>query len=284
VWIFEVKRSSQKSRDPMQASFFTNYSIDDDTHALVREAIQNSLDARSKKETHQPVRVRFFVGTHDAGSKIMDSYISDEAWKHFNAFDNGLKSPPTRADDCKFLVYEDFHTSGLIGNESATEPEKGNSFYYFMRAEGQSGKDEGERGRHGIGKYVFPYTSRIRMYFAATVRESDSRCLIAGQSVLKSHSVDGVKYTPDGWWGTKLDCGIDDYLQLPIEEESNWLRLKQDFSLNRERTQSGLSLIIPYINDDVDVAKLGEHAVKEFFLPILHNQLIVNIQSENIDF
>ena len=44
-WRFERKRFSQKSRQPMQASFFTTSSIDDDTHALVRESIQNSLDA-----------------------------------------------------------------------------------------------------------------------------------------------------------------------------------------------------------------------------------------------
>ena len=46
-WRFERKRFSQKSRQPMQASFFTTSSIDDDTHALVRESIQNSLDARA---------------------------------------------------------------------------------------------------------------------------------------------------------------------------------------------------------------------------------------------
>ena len=183
-WRFEPKRRSQKSRDPMQASFFTNASIDDDTHALVREAIQNSLDAKFDRGSQNPVCVRFALGTHKGESPVMTRYISLDAWDHFNAVDNGLATPPTAVSDCRYLVYEDFNTDGLIGDERAFEAQPKNSFYYFMRAEGQSGKEDGERGRHGIGKFVFPYTSGIRMFIAATVRSSDARCLIAGQSVL----------------------------------------------------------------------------------------------------
>ncbi|HHQ4620077.1 TPA: hypothetical protein ACSP2N_004141, partial [Aeromonas veronii] len=84
-WLFEPKRRNQKSRDPMQASFFTNSSIDDDTHALVREAIQNSMDAKSNLEPEKPVYVRFSLGSHDASTGIMDRYISEDAWHHFNA-------------------------------------------------------------------------------------------------------------------------------------------------------------------------------------------------------
>ena len=108
-WRFERKRFSQKSRQPMQASFFTTSSIDDDTHALVRESIQNSLDARAGDG---PVHVRFSIGTLSANSGVLSNYICDEAWKHFSSSDNGLLSPPSKDDDCRYLVYEDFNTKG----------------------------------------------------------------------------------------------------------------------------------------------------------------------------
>ncbi len=276
-WRFEPKRRSQKSRDPMQASFFTNSSIEDDTHALVREAIQNSLDAKEDRLSPEPVKVRFSIGSHQADNGVMMRYIPDGAWLHFNADGNGLQSPPTKTADCRYLAYEDFNTQGLVGDELAFDEEAGNSFYFFMRAEGQSGKQEGERGRHGIGKYVFPYTSQIRMFIAATVRSTDGRCLIAGQSVLKSHQVDDIRFTPDGWWGRFEQDSENDYFQLPVEDNNLFAQLASDFGLARTSNQSGLSLIMPYIQPEVTADILSEHVVREYFWPILNNQLIVEV-------
>ena len=278
-WRFEPKRRSQKSRDPMQASFFSNASIDDDTHALVREAIQNSLDAKAAPDTSAPVKVRFFIGYRPAGDESMHRYLPPSAWDHFNADDNGLANPPTPSDDCRFLVYEDFNTHGLVGDEYDAEPRNKNSFYYFMRAEGQSGKEEGDRGRHGIGKYVFPYTSRIRMFIAATVRSTDKKCLVAGQCVLKSHHVNAQQYTPDGWWGVYKQENNDDYFQLPVDDNTGSLlkQLRKDFGLTRKKSDTGLSIIMPYIQDEVTSEKLAEHVIREYFWPILKNQLCVEV-------
>ena len=280
-WRFERKRLSQKSRDPMQASFFTNASIDEDAQALVRELIQNSLDAKCNLGSPGPVKIRIRIGTHTAESGVMDYYISADAWKHFNATDNGLNSPPLPTHACRFLVYEDFNTQGLIGDERATDETPGNSFYYFMRAEGQSGKENGVRGRHGIGKYVVPKTSGIRMFIAATVRSTDGKCLIAGQSVLKSHHVDGQGYTPDGWWGTyeASDLG-DDYFQLPIEDPALFNQIKEHFGLTRELDQSGLSLIMPYVSEEITADNLSQYVVNEYFWPILSGQLVVEVIEE----
>lgn len=279
-WRFEPKRRSQKSRDPMQASFFTNASIDDDTHALVREAIQNSLDAKADTDSLDPVHVRFSIGSHAAGDGVMEHYISDVAWLHFNAEDNGLKTPPNMTHDCRYLVYEDFNTDGLVGDERAFEAEPDNSFYYFMRAEGQSGKQQGERGRHGIGKYVFPYTSGIRMFIVATVRSSDNRCLIAGQSVLKSHHIGDDRFTPDGWWGDFEKDGEDDYFQLPVEDHDLFSQLVSDFGLARTIEQAGLSIVMPYIQSEVTANRLSEHVVREYFWPILGGQLVVDVAED----
>jgi len=277
-WRFERKRRSQKSRDPMQASFFTNASIDEDAQALIRELIQNSLDAKVDPTSQEPVRVRLSIGKHEPESGVLSSYIPEKAWKHFTAGDNGLDSPPSASDPCRFLVYEDFNTCGLVGDEKVNDEQPGNSFYYFMRAEGQSGKQDGVRGRHGIGKYVVPKTSGIRMFIAVTVRDTDQRCLIAGQSVLKSHHVDGVAYTPDAWWGVfDEDDSGDDYFPMPVESEALFSQVVEDFGLARNREETGLSLIMPYVQEDISVKTLSKYVVNEYFWPILNGHLLVEV-------
>lgn len=277
-WKFEKKRRSQKSRDPMQASFFTNASIDEDAQALIRELIQNSLDARVSSTSDEPVRVRLSVGMHEPENGVMKNYITEEAWKHFTAGDNGLDTTFSASHVCRFLVYEDFNTCGLVGDVTVNDEQPGNSFYYFMRAEGQSGKQEGVRGRHGIGKYVVPKTSGIRMFIALTVRKTDKKCLIAGQSVLKSHHVDGVAYTPDAWWGVFDEYDSGDYFPMPVESEELFNRVVEDFGLARNRQETGLSLIIPYVQKDISVETLAKYIVNEYFWPILNGQLLVEVE------
>jgi hypothetical protein len=275
-WKFEQKRRTQKSRDPIQDSFFTNESIEDDTHALVRESIQNSLDA--KADPLKPVRMSFTIGQLDSNSPILEKYITDEAWKHFTADNNGLISPPTKSDKCKYLVVEDFNTTGLVGDETIAEPQLGNAFYYFMRAEGQSGKEGGDRGRHGIGKYVFSKASLIRMFIAVTIRNSDNKCLIAGQSLLKSHTVDSISYTPDGWLG--IFDGDDDF-QLPLESNTLLKELNSEFKISRTEAKPGLSVLIPFIDSSLSINSILNHVVNEYFWPLLKGQLIVELTDDD---
>jgi hypothetical protein len=125
----------------------------------------------------------------------------DGIWGHLNARGNGLSHPPSSSDVCPFIVFEDFGTIGLQGDVEQYYPIEGkrNPFYYFVRAEGRSDKGEHERGRWGVGKFVFPRSSRGNTVMCATVRSDDGRRLLIGQTVLKTHSLDGKHYTPDGF-------------------------------------------------------------------------------------
>jgi len=274
-WKFVKKYKNQKSREAMQGEFFANSSIDDETHALVREAIQNSLDAKVK-DNEGPVRVRFGVSCDGClAAETMSKYISDEAWKHFHASNNGLTQPPGKEDECPYLVYEDFGTTGLTGNVMQYDFKEGvnNPFYYFMRAEGQSGKSEEDRGRWGVGKFVFPHASNIRSFFMLTNRNDDGQTMMAGQCILKSHEVENESFTPDGWYG-EFD---DDEFQLASVSAETINQLKTDFGLFRGNDQAGLSMIIPYINDEFTLNGIASHVISEYFYPILQGQLEVTI-------
>src|SRR6202012_5728832 len=117
-----------------------------------------------------------------------EACVSDEGYRELLE----LQKKP-----CRFVVVEDFGTTGLIGNEdSYEEPGRNerNDFFYFFRAEGKSGKSEANRGRWGVGKYVFPKASRVNSFFAMTVRESGPGCagpLVMGQAVMRNHKWNG---------------------------------------------------------------------------------------------
>ena len=187
-WIFRQLRRGDKDRQPTQGEFFATDAIRSVAEALVRESIQNSLDA-SLRVSGEAVRVRFHLGT--IPTKTIQNYFK-EGWSHFTAAGNGLDDVPSLEDFwCSFLTVEDFATTGLIGDVNQWRHEQGvkNPFYYFFRTEGRSGKGEEDRGRWGIGKYVFPRSSQINAFFALTVRSDDNRRLLMGQAVLKSHIV-----------------------------------------------------------------------------------------------
>ena len=179
-WVFRELRRGDKDRQPTQGEFFSTDAIRSAAQALVRESIQNSLDA-SLKVPGVPVRVRFRLctGPDALPAATARQYFAD-GWKHFTAPDNGLDDVPQSRDDCPFLVVEDFGTTGLVGDITQWRhlSEAKNPFYYFFRTEGRSGKGEEERGRWGIGKYVFPRSSRIHAFLALTVRSDDVKRLM----------------------------------------------------------------------------------------------------------
>ena len=59
AWIFVKRPPMAKQRDPIQGEFFNTDSITTAADEVVREAVQNTLDAKSEKSGG--VRVRFYV-------------------------------------------------------------------------------------------------------------------------------------------------------------------------------------------------------------------------------
>ena len=275
TWNFSKVRPSEKTREPIQGEFFTSDSIDRNGEALVREGIQNSLDAGPD----QPVHVRLFVSGESFGvpEDTMSEY-SDGLWEHVNAPRNGLKDRPSASEPCPFIVFEDFGTSGLEGDVHQYVPLAGvkNPFYHFVRAEGRSDKGENERGRWGVGKFVFPSASRANTILCATVRADDNRRMLIGQTVLKTHEVDGDFYTPDGFFGERQDNG----LTLPVDDVAEFESFCRTFDLKRA-DKPGLSIVIPWHDADITAEALLVATMVGYFYPILTGRLTVNVTSPN---
>ena len=278
-WQFTAKRPIDKSRNSSAEKFFSNQPT---VNALVRESIQNSLDARV--DLKSPIKVRFFIG--DGDSKLTSNqtieWLSGKVWKHFTAKLNGLRDIPSKVPPCSFLTYEDFNTTGLTGDINQPSEIEGinNPFYYFFRAENQSGKafeKKATLGTHGLGKVSLLMSSQVKSLFALTSRDSDGKSYLAGISTLKCHKLDNQDFQPDGWFGV---FGVNpDDLPLPIEETNNndlFERFKTTFHLTRS-SEVGTSMVIPMLHENITYDGLKTNIIEQYFAAIMDKSLIVEI-------
>lgn len=272
-WYFNKYKPGDKHRDPIQGEFFSSEAISDPGRALVREGIQNSLDAANDDK---PVIVRIFISDdkHINNRNVINEFLAG-SWDHFHATNNGLREVPDEYEHCRFLVFEDFNTTGLAGDPYELEPQHGskNHFFYFFRTEGISGKGEGDRGRWGVGKTVFQRSSRINTMFGLTIVQDNSQPLLMGVSILKSHRVNGNSYTPDGWFGT-----VQNDIVMPIVDNKFHERFKKAFHLDRGM-EPGLSIVVPWLDAEVSSNAIIEAVLKDYFYPVLTGKLEVIVEA-----
>jgi hypothetical protein len=279
AWHFVDHRPGMRTRNPLQGEFFASEAIEGPAEALVREGIQNALDARQRRDDGTPVglaRVRIFLSGRAAAipSERM-AFYTDGLWPHLHAPRNGLKEPPQETEPCEFLTFEDFGTTGLTGNTEQWDPlpDQKNAFYYFFRAEGITDKTEGRGGSWGVGKYVFPRSSRANAILALTVRSDDGRQLVMGSITLKPRRVGDTPFTPDGWFG--LHAGAEEPI-APSDSRELADRLTRDFQLAR-RGEPGLSIVVPWLDREFTFVSILDAVVRGWFLAILGNRLEVEL-------
>ena len=299
---------SQVNQDPVQGEFFT--AAADLPDRLVRESIQNSLDARRGNET---VRVRFaFSGEqHALPVHIARRWLAGIA-PHLTALarpDSSGSSISTNVDaetdamrvalDClnqpmTWLTVGDSGTTGLLGDISANrEREAGNDFWGFFRSVGISPKGEDSGGSWGLGKWVFPDASRINAYLGVTHRMNEDHAMLMGMAMLKTHHLtteEGgeVKYPPYGYFAAASPQDDDEWLPLPVTASSDPAGIVAtaiaDFQLERRGDGPGLSVVVPYPREtgetDEEVltpATIARAVVIQYFLPIVRGDLEVEI-------
>lgn len=290
-WRFSKKRPSDKTRDPIAGEFFSSDAITNAGEALVREGIQNSLDARLDRTSRARVRV-FVSGEAGAVEPATMETWTRGAWPHLEAPSNGLRpGAVVRTRRCKFLVFEDFETTGLTGDPQAFEVSDGekNSFFYFFRAEGKTAKAGDDRGRWGVGKQVFPRSSRVQMFLAYT--ESDRGGLLMGGCILRHHRIDGCTFKPDGYLGLRRSIEGDDFT-VPTKDPETIDQFRRDFGITRRPGERGLSIVVPWLDDEAEEDgqpgpfhrdSLATAVLGDYFLPILQGRLEVVLEKPATD-
>jgi hypothetical protein len=126
-----------------------------------------------------------------------------------------------------------------------------------------------------LGKQVFPASSRINGFFGFTCRDSDGKCFLMGQTVLKVHTLgDGKRYFPYGWFGVFPG---NDAFAMPVADDSYINRFRQSFGLRRE-SEPGLSIVIPYPRPELDNRAIVKATILHYFHPILSGKLAVSVR------
>ncbi|MDQ3288600.1 MAG: hypothetical protein M3Q42_10155 [Pseudomonadota bacterium] len=276
LWHFRPKRNGDDISDPISGEFFADGSLDNPATALVREALQNALDAgKNIGRGDRPVHVRIGI---NRGARALPATAA-AAWfaalrPHLAAQGSGIKNAPALGEACDYLIIEDFGTSGLTGDIASDDAGgQRNNFVDFLRSDGRTRKTEGDRGSWGVGKNVFPRSSRINCFIAYTIRHDDLNQFVMGKSVLKIRRVGDTQYQPSCYLG---DSWEPDQVPRPFRDPSVIEKLRKDFNLNRAN-ESGLSLIVPWPDIEINYPDIQHAVVEQFYFAILAGALAVSL-------
>lgn len=264
MWKFRMLGEGEPERSPHEAEFF-NVGDLDASASLVRESIQNSLDA--KLNSHNPVHVKFILGSE--AKKKTNPYYSD-LLSHVHSC--GFKLDAANKDQFTYLVIEDFGTRGLDGPIARTEvnDEQKSNYYNLWWREGISRKEGRDAGRWGLGKTVFFVCSELRSFWGLTIRQDDQRELLLGKALLKSHRHNGSHFDYYGYY-----CIGENQ---PIDDTNDITKFKRQFNITRIN-EPGLSIVIPFPVGDITQHDLIRAVIQHYFYSIIRGLLTVEVRS-----
>lgn len=278
IWEFAVK-GNQRERNPVQDEFFNAPDTLTDVSALVREAVQNSLDARL--DDSQPVKVVFTLGHKPKGSGHAEFFSGLQG--HLDEVFGAEKSV-TLEDEMNYLLVEDFNTTGLTGSTKVSSVPTGAnpadcSYTYFIHIEGEGSKGDGKRGKWGVGKIVFPRLSKAKSFFAYSIRNQQNApdgltkvCI--GQSILKFHNFNNARVQPDGWFGTFTN---DVFEPLDAERTEKFA----DFWDLKRTVETGLTILVPYVSDSISSNEIRDALIRQYFVAIIDGTLVCEINTQS---
>jgi hypothetical protein len=279
-WYFSPQLPGQVETEITQRDQFSNDEVEL-AETIVREAVQNSLDAAIDEPANIKVTFRLLDKSQGLTTEFMDMVL-DQQLTH--AQEAGLNLKDIDFINPTALVIEDFGTVGLTGDSKRKDDK---NFTDFWRRHGKSHKTGKSRGRWGLGKLVYSTTSQVGVFFGATVTKESPDILFMGQTVLNLRKVDGIEYPPHAFFAD-IEGEGDPYKEMPIPLKDKDLvkEFTNQYSLQR-KDKSGLSVIIPFPNPDFKIERMISVAIENYFYPVITGQLTlefneIEINSNNI--
>ena len=239
--------------------------------SLVRESIQNSLDAVLDKS--QPVRVKYEFRTLKSYSYPnffeLKKHIQgclDYFPKNRNAKENYKPMLETLEscyglNDISYIRVSDFNTKGMSYDENDTN----SSFYAFVRSAGVSAKEsDSAGGSFGFGKAAYFQMSPISTIIVST-KTDKNETYFEGVSSLCTHMYNGVK---------KMSVGYYDNGQgKPISSEDE---IPPVFLRTEPGTDVNILGLDMYDQEEIK-KEMTEAVLRNFWMAIFDNKLIVEI-------
>lgn len=189
-------------------------------HFLVREAIQNSIDACL--DASKPVLVTFTFGKLRSKSFPKLFGLSRHIEAIFTTY-QGCKNPDYRraldllkegiGKTIHYLKISDYNTRGMTYYQDGVT--EGGTFYGFARSGGYSQKENDTAGgSYGIGKAAV-FMNAPACITLVSSRTSDGKVLFEGIAPLCTHILDGKKYRETGYYDSNGGFPVEDCNGIP---------------------------------------------------------------------
>lgn len=256
---------------------------------IIYECIQNSIDAKKNTDDKVCLKIHF--------KKVYKKdlpFLNDNFRSHCQ---KSIKiSDPRILDEQQIdiMIMEDFSTTGITGDpeiqDDQTDTGKVNNYFYMNYSFGGNQKlasfDQG--GSEGEGRQTFCLNSEISTFFYYSVDSSnDNKEAFFGISYLGKRKVNQQMYSPFAYFGNpkpnKKYKEITDV--YPVTDSETISDLVKKFKLKREKSQSGLSIIVPFYNLKFKKEKklLIAKILDVYRIPILRKKLELHIEDDIID-
>lgn len=170
--------------------------------SLVRESIQNSLDA--VLDASAPVKVELAVGgiakadfpqlmNLEAHLQGCIDYYGEAAKSVYGAMVAALQA---MGDNIPYIRVSDYNTRGMDYKPGTTD----STFYSFVHAKGLSLKSSaGSGGSYGYGKAAFYNISPLQTILVSTMTQ-EGHCFFEGVAMLCTHKIGGEKVEAVGYY------------------------------------------------------------------------------------
>lgn len=250
----------------------------DDFQNLIRESIQNSLDA--KRPDAQCVRVEYRIRKLEIGQypHLMEikNHIQGCAEKYpkFPKYTNMLQY--ANQDEMLILDVADYNTIGMDFNEK----DDSGRFSKFVRTSGDPNSDSGAGGSHGYGKITYFNVSSIRTILVSSMYYENNTCVFEGVARLATHPLNGEPKPAYAATGFYDDADGDPIQETPefIGGKYVYKRIPKDFQ--RQESGTTVSILFAHITEDT-IGKTFEDCCKavlrSFFVALESNMLEVVI-------
>ena len=235
--------------------------------SLVRESIQNSLDAVA--DNANPVHVNFRWRKMNGSSyeglfelrkhfkECMDFWKSDAANEKFQPMIDFIDN--TYVEGMHYLEIGDSNTTGMDYQPN----DRSCPFYSFVRSAGNSSKAQNTAGgSYGFGKAAYFNVSRIRTVLVST-QTSDGKNFFEGVSSICTHEHNGTKCTHVGYYDNNDGHPVSKIENIPTRFR---------------REEPGTSVYIVGINPQEGVLEVIKATLLHFWLSILEGKLTVSLR------
>jgi hypothetical protein len=269
-WRNSEDRTSCNIKEVFSEYFDTDDFSNIDT--LVREVIQNSLDA-GKKDSTDPIVVTFSFGKASNDPFLKEIFSSLRSHRSYCP-----KLSDDKLDSINWLQIKDSNTTGLKG---ALHSQNDSNFWKFLLEFGSGTKPEGGLGRHGVGRISMILASKIHTVLVATIREGESTLAVSGIALLDPVSApcpDGTekKKVPQSLLVGEYD-NISDTSRLHSEDKDFVSKFRTTFDINN--SDPGLAVFVLNPHKEITADKIKAAAIEHFASAIYTEKLIVKIEN-----